>query len=417
MNDRVPAARAALVGGSDWRAALRQAFDETAVPDPDVTLLFASAAFAGDFPELLAEARKRSGAQMLIGCSGAGIIGPEREVEDEPAISVLQLALPGANLRTIRFDQAMLDQISGSEATPVPIGDDPNDFGEGPAAPSGSPFGIEPDEVNGWLLFADPFHMDCESLIARLSASYPGVPIMGGLASADPFERQSWVFLTDQLYTDGAVGLAIGGPYSVAPLVSQGCQPIGEPWTITATHDNWVETISNRPAASVMADTLRSLPAESQQRAQRNMLVGLAVDEYMHEFSRGDFLVRNMVGYDGETGALALGAFPRPGQTIQFQMRDAATADLDLSMLLDQLRDRIYGRGAVAAILCTCNGRGVGLFGISNHDAAAIARKLGPLPLAGLFCNGEIGPIGRRSFVHGFTASLAVIVQTEPIVV
>ena len=415
MNDRVPAARVALVAGDDWRIALQQAFDETAGFAPDITLLFASSAFASDFSELLVAARRLSSAPTLIGCSGAGIIGPERELEDQSAIALLQLALPGATLRTVRFDQGQLAEGSFAERAVVPLGDDPSDFEDSSPAEASPPFGVGRDEVNGWLVFADPFHMQCEQLVATLSDSYPGTPIMGGLASADPFERRSWLFLNEEVYIDGAVGLAIGGPYSLVPLVSQGCQPIGEPWTITATHDNWVETISNRPAAQVMAETLTALPPENQARAQRNLVVGLAVDEYRHEFARGDFLIRNMIGYDGETGALAIGALPRPGQTIQFQTRDAATADLDLSLLLDQLRDRIYGRGAVAAVLCTCNGRGVGLFGTPNHDAEAIAKRLGSLPLAGLFCNGEIGPVGRRSFVHGFTASLAVIVQTEPL--
>ncbi|MFL5759022.1 MAG: FIST N-terminal domain-containing protein [Thermomicrobiales bacterium] len=415
MIDRVPAGRAALVAGSDWRLVLSQAFAETAEVEPDVTMLFASSAFAADFPDLLAAARQHSGAPILIGCSGAGIIGPEREVEDQPAIAVLQLALPGAKLQTVRFDQAMLDEMSARDQASVPLGEEPGDFGEGSRAPIGAPFGVERDDVNGWLVFADPFRINCEYLVAKLSDAYPGTPIIGGLASADPYERRSWVFFNDQLVADGGIGLAIGGPYAIAPLVSQGCQPIGEPWMITTTQDNWVQTISNRAAAHVMADTLNALPPENQQRAQRNLLVGLAVDEYLHEFARGDFLIRNMVGYDGETGGLALSAFPQPGQTIQFQMRDAATADLDLSMLLDRLRDQIYGRGAVAAVLCTCNGRGIGLFGTPNHDASAIAKKLGPLPLAGLFCNGEIGPVGRRTFVHGFTASLAVIVQTEPL--
>jgi small ligand-binding sensory domain FIST len=415
MIGRVPAARSALVAGDDWRVALQQAFDSTAGVEPSVTLLFASSAFAADFSELLSAARKKSNAPIVIGCSGAGLIGPERELEDEPAIALLHLSLPGATLNAVRFEQDQFTSGLPEEPALVPLGEDPADFGEGQSEEAPNPYGVEKSEVNGWLVFADPFHLPSEQFVSTLTETYPGVPIMGGLASADPFERRSWLFLNDEVYIDGAVGLAIGGPYSIVPMVSQGCQPIGEPWTITATHDNWVETISNRPAAQVMTETLHNLPPENQQRVQRNMVAGLAVDEYQHEFARGDFLIRNLVGYDGETGALALGAMPRPGQTIQFQVRDAATADLDLSLLLDQLRDRIYGRGAVAAVLCTCNGRGIGLFGTPNHDAEAIARRLGPLPLAGLFCNGEIGPVGRRSFVHGFTASLAVIVQTEPL--
>jgi small ligand-binding sensory domain FIST len=161
----------------------------------------------------------------------------------------------------------------------------------------------------------------------------------------------------------------------------------------------------------VLVETLSELPEDVQPRAQQNLLVGLAVDEYRHEFARGDFLVRNIIGLDRGSGAIAIGALPRPGQTIQFQMRDAATADLDLTLMLDDLRPRLAEHTPIAAVLNSCNGRGVGLFGSSHHDATAIGHRLGPLPLAGLFCAGEIGPVGNASYLHGFTASLGVIVK------
>jgi small ligand-binding sensory domain FIST len=244
-----------------------------------------------------------------------------------------------------------------------------------------------------------------------LGGAYAGAPIVGGLASPGPLDRRTWVFHNGEIFPDGGVGLAIGGDYGLVPVVSQGCEPIGQPWTITQVQDHWIETISNRPAVDVLVETLSELPDDLQPRAQQNLLVGIAVDEYRHEFARGDFLVRNIVGLDRGSGAIAIGALPRMGQTIQFQMRDAATADLDLARTLDDLRPRLAGRTPIAAVLNSCNGRGVGLFGSSHHDASAIRRRLGPLPLAGLFCAGEIGPIGNVPYLHGFTASLGVIVR------
>jgi len=271
--------------------------------------------------------------------------------------------------------------------------------------------GIGTEDVNGWLVLADPFHLDVDKLIAGMAGAYPGVPIVGGLASPGPLDRRTWVFLNGEVYGEGAVGLAIGGEYGLLPMVSQGCEPIGQTWTITGVQDYWIETISNRPAVDVLVETLSELPEDVQPRAQQNVLVGIAVDEYKHEFERGDFLVRNIVGLDRGSGAIAIGAAPRMGQTIQFQMRDAATADLDLTLMLDDLRPRLAGRKPIAGVLNSCNGRGVGLFGSSHHDAAAIARRLGPLPVAGLFCAGEIGPVGSGQYLHGFTASLGLIVR------
>jgi small ligand-binding sensory domain FIST len=169
-----------------------------------------------------------------------------------------------------------------------------------------------------------------------------------------------------------------------------------------------------RPAFEILAETFQALPEETQQRARSNLLVGLAMNEYQDEFQRGDFLIRNLMGINQETGELVIGAAPRVGQTLQFQVRDPNAADAELSLLLDRTRDELEGRPAVGGLLFACNGRGIGLFGASDHDAHAVANHFGQIPLAGFFCNGEIGPVAGKPFLHGFTASLALIVPKEP---
>lgn len=268
------------------------------------------------------------------------------------------------------------------------------------------------NEVNAWLLFANPFHIESERLLDGLASAYDTCPIMGGMASSSKRNaRHTHVFLNEEVLTEGGVGLAIGGPYTLLPLGSQGCEPIGETWTITGVHDNLIQMISNRPACDMLVETFKKLPHEVQQRAERNLLVGLAADEYRETFPRGSFLIRPLIGVESDTGALAIGALPRIGLTIQFQMRDARTADLDFTELLEQVSASLGQQLPIAGVLCSCNGRGVGLFGTPNHDACAITRHLGTFPLAGLFCSGEIGPVGTRPFLHGFTASLALLVQ------
>jgi small ligand-binding sensory domain FIST len=270
--------------------------------------------------------------------------------------------------------------------------------------------GVAPEDVNAWLMFADPFHLDTEALLDSFSAAYPGTPIIGGLASSTANPHQTHLFLDGEVYDEGAVAISLGGAYTVKTVVSQGCDPIGEPWIITAANGSIVETISQRPAYEVLVDTVRALPPDVQERASRNLLVGLAMDEYKDSFSRGDFLIRGVMGADPKSGALAIGAHPRVGQTIQFQIRDAKAADEDLRQLLNEARDALGDTRPVGALLCSCNGRGEGLFGFPDHDARTVAQQLGAVPLAGFFCNGEIGPIGSRVFLHGFTASLALIV-------
>jgi small ligand-binding sensory domain FIST len=393
MDDRKPAARAAVAEDVDWERAVHKVLAQTRGIVPDLTILFASAAYAEHFPHLVRRAWSETGASTLIGCSGQGIIGSGREVEDVPAVALLTMALPGAVLRPVRVTQQMVERCTT-----------PDDWR--------AQLALHPEEVNAWLVLADPFRMDCMALIDGLGGAYAGRPMLGGLASAGPADARTLVFLNGDVFDEGGVGLAIGGPYTILPLVSQGCEPIGQPWTITAAEGNVVQTISNRPAYELLVDTFRSLLPDVQRRAQGNLLVGLAADEYQDAFRRGSFLIRNLLGVDQDTGALAIGALPRAGQTIQFQIRDAAAADEDLRTLLDQACARLGDNAPIAAVLCTCNGRGMGLFDVPDHDAATIAERLGPLPLAGLFCNGEIGPIGERPFLHGFTASLALLIRT-----
>jgi small ligand-binding sensory domain FIST len=175
--------------------------------------------------------------------------------------------------------------------------------------------------------------------------------------------------------------------------------------------DNLIHEIGNRPAYEVLIETFGGLTPDEQKKAQGNLFIGLVVNEYLEEFHRGDFLIRNLLGVDPKSGIIAVGALPRAGQTIQFQRRDAHAANEDMTALLNDAHDRLKGAEILGACLCSCNGRGSSLFGYANHDAAMVQRRLGPMGLAGFFCNGEIGPVGQKSFLHGYTASLALFVK------
>ena len=391
------AAHAALAVDADWRAAAGQALEGFAGRTVDVAVLFASAGY-GDtatYGELVRHVWRELGAPLLIGASGVGVIGYGREIERQPAVSLLGLSLPGAVLSTARISPAMASAGGDGELWRDRLG------------------ALESD-VRGWLTFANPFRFDSASLVEGMAEAYPGTAVIGGLASPDPMHRSSVVFLNGEAFTDGAVALAVGGPYDLVPMVSQGCDPIGESWTITGVHENWIETISNRPAMEVLIETLNAIPEDERVRVQRNLAVGLAANEYLHTFHRGDFIIRGLVGIDQTTGSVAIGAMPRVGQTIQFQVRDAAAADLDLALMLSHVRTRLDGQQPLAGVLCTCNGRGADLFGSPHHDAGAIQRAFEELPLVGLSCAGEIGPVGGLPLLHGFTASLGLLVHRAP---
>lgn len=362
--------------GNDWEVALEAAIGgAAAVARPDLAFLFVHSAFAAQYGPIARSAYARLGAARLIGCSGQGVIATRRELEREPAIVLLTLALPGAEFTPLRLDE---------------------------------PRTAWPPAAAAWLLFADPFSVDAEQMLADFAQAYPRVPLIGGMASTHTHRPPTALFLDGEVYTAGAVALGVGGAARLLPIVSQGCMPIGQPWTITGVRDNLIETIGSRPAVEVLVETLHALDEETRQRAQQNLLVGLAMDEYRDTHAIGDYLIRNLLGYRPEDGALAIGALPRVGQTVQFQMRDARAAAEHLRRRLHEVRQSLDPAQPAAALVCSCNGRGEHLFGPIDHDPNALAEAFGAIPVAGLFCNGEIGPVGGQNFLHSFTATVAL---------
>jgi small ligand-binding sensory domain FIST len=376
--------------GEDWRHALSTALDHALGPldgeAPDLVVVFASAAYENAYGALIRDAVELSQATELAGCSASAVIAGDRELEDQPGVALLAVRLPPAALLSVRHVAA-------------------NDLNSLQMA------GLPTAGCHGAIVLADPFTVDVGALVAILEGRYPHVPIVGGLATADPTTRSTSVFCGSQLHDEGAVVISVGGSIRLQPVVSQGCEPIGQSWTITDTREHIIRSIGGRPAYEVLVDTLQHLEPAERERASRNLLVGLAMDEYQDEFKRGDFLIRNLMGVDPRSGAIAVAAEPRVGQTLQFQIRDARAADEELRAMLTSTQEN----PSAAALLFACNGRGAGLFGAPDHDARTVREVLGPLPLAGLFCNGEIGPVGTTTFLHGFTASLALLSATATV--
>jgi small ligand-binding sensory domain FIST len=261
-------------------------------------------------------------------------------------------------------------------------------------------------------LLVDPFSISSIPLVHELSEAFPGQPIVGGLASGGRQAGESRLVLDDQTFDDGAVGLALTGPVKLVPLVSQGCRPIGEPLVITRAEKNMVYEVAGQPPIRVLHKLLPQLSPDDQKLAQTALFLGRVVNEYQEEYGRGDFLIRNLIGQDPSTGALAVGDLVRTGQTVQFQVRDGRTADEDLKALLAQKEN---GPRPSGALLFSCLGRGEGMYGTPHHDIHALREALGPVPIAGFFCNGEIGPVGNCAYVHGFTSVIALFHEPTPL--
>jgi small ligand-binding sensory domain FIST len=353
----------------------------------DLAVAFASPHHAQGFDLLASTLAKRTGARVLLGVTGESIVATAREIEEQPAVSLWLASMPGVTVHPLHLEFERTSE--------------------------GGTFVGWPDELAGeWpvgaalVLLADPFSFPADVLLERLNEDRPNVPVLGGMASGGHSPGECRLLLGGDVCEHGAVGALVYGPLSVRAVVSQGCRPIGRPFVVTKAERNVIFELGGRPPLAQLQDIFDKLSPREQKLAQQGLHVGRVVNEYQGQFVRGDFLVRNCIGADRQTGAIAIGDFVRPGQTVQFHVRDAQTADEDLRELL--LASRQVGHETRGALLFTCNGRGTRLFDRPHHDAGVLAEVLGDVPVAGFFAQGEIGPIGGKNFLHGFTASAAL---------
>jgi small ligand-binding sensory domain FIST len=355
---------------------------------PTFGLVFVTPDYAEKAADFLELVRIYGQVPTLVGCSGTGLVGTSQEQEEGPGFSLMLVSIPGAKATAVSFDQDMVEGAAGPE------------FWHAKTQ-------VKAADAKAWLVFLNPFSLNVEAWLKQWSQAYARVPIFGGLAGGTPGEPEATVLCNDRVVS-GGVALALEGEVTVHAVVSQGCRPIGEPLTVTQAERNVLLTLGSRPAYEVLSDVYKELSDIEREQARGHLFAGLAVTEYLEEYKRGDFLVRNIIGADPKSGAVAINAVPRVGQTLQYQLRDSIVANDELKRIL-RLQAEGLTPAPYAGLLCTCHGRGRGLFGDANHDASLINDFFPGLPLAGLFANVQIGPVGERSFAHGYTASLALI--------
>ena len=387
------------VGGSPDEAALEaalQALDRSQADHADLALVFATSDAYPRGHELLHAIRRVTGARAVIGCSGVGVLTERMEFESGGARGTSPEGPPPSAVSVL--------VIRGEEMVVAPFLLE-NQAGRGAEAAAELAEKIGPTVAEGGclLILPDPVGLQPQALLDGLHASLGFVPTLGAVAAGAPFFE---IFNTD-VARGGLAGVALSG---VEPLigVAQGCQPIGEAYVITRAEGNVVYEIGSRPAVAVLREAIQSLDDPEARIRQAGILVGLAMDPAKSPLERGDFLVRNVVGVDQRSGAVAVGEPVHVGQTLQFQIRDARSAREDLIAVLEMLEERLAGRRPTFGCYFNCSGRGEGLFGIPDHDVTLITQHLGEFPLAGFFGNGEFAPIGRKNFFHNYTGALVI---------
>ena len=351
--------------------------EQLGADDPNLLVCFASPHFVGALDDMVHAMGNLLDPDVLLAITMGAVVGDAREVEEGPGLAVFAARLPDARLTPVEL--RVEETPDGASVVGWPEVD-------------GAPETL--------LLLTDPFTFPVDTLLRRLEDDRPDLAVVGGCASAATHPGGNRLAIDDRVVADGAVGVFLEGA-GARTVVSQGCRPVGQPLVVTRSEGRFIQELAGRPALDRLRDLAAAAPDEERELLRRGLHLGVVVDEHRADFGRGDFLVRSVIGADRDTGAIAVGDRIAVGQTVQFHVRDATAADEDLRALL-------AGEDAEGALLFTCNGRGRGLFGTPDHDAGVVEELLGPLPAAGGFCAGEIGPVGGRNFLHGFTASVVL---------
>ncbi|MEM9542778.1 MAG: FIST N-terminal domain-containing protein [Cyanobacteria bacterium P01_E01_bin.42] len=380
--------------------------------DPDLGIVFISAAYASEYPRLVPLLLEKLPLKTLIGCGGGGVVGlgdrgDSMEIEGNPALSLSVASLPDVRVRPFHLVGKTLPDLDSP----------PNRWSE--------LIGVDPQEKPSFILLADPFSSQITDLLQGLDFAYPTSIKVGGLASSGAMAGQNGLFYYDaensdkSLYREGTVGVALSGAITVNAIVAQGCRPIGQTFQVTQGQRNVILQIAeynqtageeeSQPTLTALRNLLQTLDESDRELAQHSLFVGLARDEFKADLNQGDFLIRNLIGVDPKVGAVAIGDRVRPGQRLRFHLRDAKTSEEDLEVLLRRYqREQSNPEGAIGALMFSCLGRGEGLYGKPNFDSRLFQRYLGNIPVGGFFCNGEIGPVGSSTFLHGYTSVFAI---------
>jgi small ligand-binding sensory domain FIST len=364
---------------------------ETMGPEPvDLAIAFISYHHRAAAASIAADIASALEPRVSLGVTAGGVLGSGFELENRPGIALLTARLGGAWFQPFTYQQLQWSSQTDAQQLRAAL--------LGPHA--------DAQDIAAVILLADPFSTPAMHLIPAINEALPRVPVIGGMASGASDAGENRLFLGEQILSDGAVGVVIGGQVRVDCIVSQGCRPIGDRWVITKARQNIIQDLGQRPAMTAIQSTAQQVSHEDRNLLEEHgILLGRVINEYKERFGRGDFLIRNIIGADPDAGYIAVSDFVRVGQTVQFHVRDARTAEEDLKLLLESEK---LDAQAAGALLFTCNGRGSRLFEEPNFESTIIRQALGDVPLAGFFAAGEIGPIAGENFIHGFTASLVL---------
>ena len=375
----------------DASARLRSELDT----DPDLAIVFASGHHASSCDIIGSTLSRELGGAILIGCSGQSVIGGGQELESRPGLALMGATLPGVAIHPFGLDAEGLPPL---DAVP---------------AVWHERIGVDPGAGPHFLLLADSFGFDAEHFIRGMDQAYPASIKVGGMASGGQQPGQHALWLGAETRRSGLVGVGLSGNLVIDPVVAQGCRPVGVPLFVTHCQDNVLQRLDGQPPVELVEELFEAASASDRELFRNSLFLGLEMQSDQGEYAQGDFLIRNIIGIDPDDGALAIAAPLRPSQVVQFHLRDAKASAEDLERCLNRYSVEVGASKARGALLFSCLGRGVGLYGSRDHDSRAFYSRVGEVPLTGFFCNGEIGPVRTQTFLHGYTSAFAIFRERE----
>jgi small ligand-binding sensory domain FIST len=354
--------------------------------EPDVIFAFVTSRHRAVWDALPRLTRRRFPKGALVGCGAAGVIGGGREHENRPAVALVGVSLPGVEITTAHVDPE--DVFSSSDSHP--------------------PWMDRFRKSSVLVAIPDNSSVDGEAFIELTNRHLPEATVLGGFASGASASGGNMLFHDSDHHATGATLLGLGGDFRMDTVIAQGCRPVGQPLFVTGAHENLITSLDEKAPSAVLHELIEGLSPKDQELLRYSLFLGIGMAPGRNRYDVGDFLIRNIAGFDPEGGALAVAAPIRIGQVVQFHLRDAETSTRDLRKQLRSWSEKKDAVSPEGALLFTCLGRGQHLYGVANHDSSVIAEHLGPIPIGGFFCAGEIGPVGGRTFVHGYTSVLGL---------
>jgi small ligand-binding sensory domain FIST len=355
---------------------------------PDLVIAFVSAAYGAAIERLPQLLRPLIGDSLLFGCHAGGLIGGGSEEEEEAGVALLCGRLPDVSFTTLHLEQANLPPLSASRENWWRLLD------------------LGPESGASFMLLVDPGTIDAEACARGLDRAFPGSTVIGGLASGTLEPGTARLLTNDEIHHSGGMLLGFTGNVVIDPVVAQGCRPVGDPLFVTACDGNLINELDGRRPKDVLTALFATLDEADRARFGDALCIGLALPGPRQVVGSGDFLMRNVLGLDPDSGALWIGSRIARNAVVQFHLRDGRSASQELER---RLAASLAGNlPPQAALLFACAGRGRSMFGVTGHDSGTLRRMI-DIPVAGMFSAGEIAPIQGATFLHGYSSVFGLI--------